>query len=242
MEEVLVETHEGWAEVVLNRPERKNAIVGPLGVELAKAVGRLNEDPEIRVVVLRGSEGAFCSGLDLKAFNETPEPGWVKNFQQIWRGAHRAIYNCNKPIIGALEKYAINGGAALALSCDLLVSGEDAFLQVGEARIGMAAPYNLAWLSLRQPESVISRVALIGDRLSGVELGQMGLAYRVVPDTDVLKEAQALAKELAGFPENGLNRIKTVMRAAQSLTADEWFDQFTQADPVGGTSKPSKVL
>ena len=242
MEEVLVETHEGWAEVVLNRPERKNAIVGPLGVELAKAVGRLNEDPEMRVVVLRGSEGAFCSGLDLKAFNETPEPGWVKNFQQIWRGAHRAIYNCNKPIIGALEKYAINGGAALALSCDLLVSGEDAFLQVGEARIGMAAPYNLAWLSLRQPESVISRVALIGDRLSGVELGQMGLAYRVVPDTDVLKEAQALAKELAGFPENGLNRIKTVMRAAQSLTADEWFDQFTQADPVGGTSKPSKVL
>ena len=242
MEEVVVETHEGWAEVVLNRPERKNAIVGPLGVELAKAVGRLNEDPEIRVVVLRGSEGAFCSGLDLKAFNETPEPGWVKNFQQIWRGAHRAIYNCNKPIIGVLEKYAINGGAALALSCDLLVSGEDAFLQVGEARIGMAAPYNLAWLSLRQPESVISRVALIGDRISGVELGQMGLAYRVVPDSDVLSEAQALAKELAGFPENGLNRIKTVMRAAQPLTADQWFDQFTQADPVGGPPKPSKVL
>ena len=241
MDEVLTELHDGWAEVILNRPERKNAIVGPLGVELERAINKLNVDPDVRLILLRGNEGAFCSGLDLKAFNENPEPDWVKNFQKIWRGAHSALFNCKKPIVGALEKYAINGGAALALSCDLLVSGEEAFIQVGEARIGMAAPYNLAWLSLRYPESVISRITLIGDRIPGKELRRLGLAQRVVADVDVLGEARSLAVELAGFPEDGLRRIKTVMRAAQTLTADEWFDQFTQADPVTGSTKPSKV-
>ncbi len=241
MDEVLTEFYDGWAEVILNRPERKNAIVGPLGVELERTINDLNANPDVRIVVLRGSEGAFCSGLDLKAFNENPEPDWVKDFQKIWRGAHRALFNCEKPIIGALEKYAINGGAALALACDLLVSGEEAFVQVGEARIGMAAPYNLAWLSLRQSESVISRVTLIGDRIHGKELRELGLAQRVVSDADVLGEAKSLAKELAEFPKEGLRRIKTGIRAAQSFTADEWFDRYTQANPLVSRVKPSKV-
>ena len=241
MDEVLTKSHDGWAELILNRPEKKNAITGPLGIKLEQTINELSADPAIRVILLRGNDGAFCSGLDLKAFNEKPEPDWVKDFQKIWRGAHRALFDCKKPIIGALEKYAINGGAALGFACDLLVSGEEAFIQVGEARIGMAAPYNLAWLSLRQPESVISRVTLIGDRIKGKELSSLGLAQKVVPDEDVLREASLLANELAGFPEGGLKRIKTVMRASQRLTADEWFDQFTKADPIAGGSKPSRV-
>ena len=123
--------HEGWGEVVMNRPDVKNAINGPLGEGLAAALNRANEDPEINVVVLRGAGGAFCSGLDLKAFNAEPEPEWLARFNQIWRGAHRALFECQKPIIGALERYAINGGAALALAADLLVAGESAYVQVG---------------------------------------------------------------------------------------------------------------
>ena len=61
--------------------------------------------------------------------------------------AHSALFNCTKPIVGALERYAINGGAALAIARDYLVAGEQAFLQVGEVQIGMAAPYNMAWLN-----------------------------------------------------------------------------------------------
>ena len=74
-----------------------------------------------------------------------------------------------KPVVGALQRFAINGGAALAIACDLLIVGRESFIQVGEAQIGMAAPYNLAWLSLRHPESTIARVALIGDRIYGEE-------------------------------------------------------------------------
>ena len=241
MSEVNVEIENGWAEVILNRPERKNAINGPLGLELRDAFETLSVDDEVRVILFRGSEGAFCSGLDLKAFNEPPEPEWVKDFQQIWRGAHRAIFNCKKPVVGALERFAINGGAALLLACDLLVVGRESFVQVGEAQIGMAAPYNLAWLSLRHSESTITRVALIGDRIYGEEMKSCGLADVCCEDPQVLIEAKGLAAKLAAYPGHGLKRIKTVIRGAQSLDADDWFNCFTGADPVKERTKPSKV-
>ena len=178
---------------------------------------------------------------NLKSFNETPEPEWVGDFQQIWRGAHRAIFNCKKPVVGALERFAINGGAALAIACDLLVVGRESFIQVGEAQIGMAAPYNLAWLSLRHPESIIARVVLIGDRIYGKEMKSFGLAHFCCDDSQVLVEAKNLVAKLAAYPEHGLNRIKTVMRDAQGLGADDWFDRFTNADPVKERTKPSRV-
>ena len=241
MSEVNVEKGDGWAQVILNRPERKNAINGPLGLELRDAFETLNMDDEVRVILFRGAEGSFCSGLDLKSFNESPEPQWVGDFQQIWRGAHRAIFNCKKPVVGALERFAINGGAALAIACDLLVVGRESFIQVGEAQIGMAAPYNLAWLSLRHPESIIARVALIGDRIYGEEMKSFGLAHVCCDDSQVLIEAKNLVAKLAAYPEHGLNRIKTVMRDAQGLGADDWFDRYTGADPVKERTKPSRV-
>ena len=195
MSEVLLEVSDGVGEVVLNRPERKNAITGPLGVKLAECMAEASDREDVRVVILRGADGAFCSGLDLGEFNADPAPDWLSDFQHIWRGAHRAIFECRKPIVGALERYAINGGAALALACDLLVAGEEAFLQVGEVQIGMAAPYNMAWLSLRHSEQVMARVALIGDRLNGSDLVELGLATTSVADP--LGEARALAKQAA---------------------------------------------
>jgi hypothetical protein len=146
---------------------RGNAINGPLGQALAAAVADAdaNANDNVRVLLLRGSGGAFCSGLDLKEFNATPAPSWVSGFGTIRRGAHRALFNCSKPIVGALERYAINSGAALAIACDLLVAGEQAYLQVGEVQQGMAAPYNLAWLRLHHSEAVAAQVALVGKRL-----------------------------------------------------------------------------
>ena len=104
--------HEGWAEIVLNRPARRNAINGPLGERLADAFRTVAADDGVQAVLLRGAEGAFCSGLDLKGFNADPAPEWLPRFNAIWRAAHKAIFECPKPIVAALERYAINGGAA----------------------------------------------------------------------------------------------------------------------------------
>jgi enoyl-CoA hydratase/carnithine racemase len=228
-----------WGEIILNRPERKNAIVGPLGRGLAQGLALLNDDPEIQVIVLRGAGGSFCSGLDLAAFNDSPEPEWLSEFQSIWRDAHRALFNCATPLVGALERYAINGGAALAIACDYLVVGEEAFLQVGEVQIGMAAPYNMAWLNLRHSEAVIAQVTLVGDRIKGPELLRLGLATTCVPDAQVQEQAAALAKRLAEFPQGTTRKIKRGMRARLGETADQWFDRHTEV--AGPSVKPSSM-
>ena len=199
----------------------------------------LDADPEVQAIVLRGAGGSFCSGLDLAAFNDTPQPEWLPDFQNIWRGAHRALFDCATPIIGAMERYAINGGAALAIACDYLVVGEEAFLQVGEVQIGMAAPYNMAWLNLRHGEAVIAQVTLVGDRIKGPELLRLGLATTCVPDAKVQEEAAALAKRLAGFPSGTTSKIKRGMRARMGETADQWFDRHTAV--AGPSVKPSSM-
>ena len=230
---VITARHEGWSEIILNRPERRNAITGPLGEELAAAVQAASDDDAVRVVVLRGNDQAFCSGLDLKDFNADPPPDWLADFGNIWRSVHTAIYRCPKTLIGALERYAINGGAALALSCDLLIAGDGAFLQVGEVRQGMAAPYNIAWLRLRHSESTTVQVALSGRRFHGKELVSLGIAYESVGDDAVTERAQTLAEELASYPPGALARIKGVARRyTTENSAEEWFDRARPTDPA----------
>ena len=226
--EVETTAHDGWAEVVLNRPERRNAINGPLGEGLAEAFRAASGAADVQVVLLRGAEGAFCSGLDLKAFNAEPPPEWLARFNGIWRGAHKAIFECPKPVVVALERYAINGGAALALAADLLVVGETAFLQVGEVKMGMAAPYNMAWLRLRHSENITAKLTLTGRRFPGTELAALGVAFEAVADADVVARGRELAAELAAYPAGALARIKAAMRAYNDAPADAWFDRATQ--------------
>ena len=153
MSAVLTHVHDGgWAELVLNRPERRNAIEGTLAQAMHEALDALERNDDVRAVVLRGANAAFCSGLDLKAFGEQPAPDWVAKFPALWDQVHTQLFGSRKAWIVALERYAINGGAALALAGDLMVCGESAFLQVGEVSLGMAAPRNIKsayWSDLR---------------------------------------------------------------------------------------------
>lgn len=228
MGEVEFVDHGRWAEVILSRPERRNAIDGPLGEALAGAIERAGDDDGIQAILLRGADGAFCSGLDLKAFNAEPPPDWMPRFSSIWRTAHKAIFECRKPIVAALERFAINGGAALALAADLLVAGEAAFLQVGEVQQGMAAPYNMAWLRLRHSENAAAKLTLTGRRFTGSELASLGIAYAAVPDEDVVTAARQLVEQLAAYPDGALTRIKTLLRAYNETPADDWFDRATR--------------
>lgn len=224
---VLLERHDGWAEVVLNRPERRNAIDGTLAADLQATLDAVRADASLRAVVLRGAGGSFCSGLDLKAFGAMPKPDWVAGFPACWRRVHATLASLDAVLIVALEKHAINGGAALALAGDLAVCGADAFLQVAEVRLGMAAPNNLAWLRLRHPASVAARLVLTGERVGADELLRLGVVTELVPPERVVPRCRERAAEIAGFPIEGVAALKAALRAAYAGTTPEaWFESF----------------
>lgn len=225
----------GVVELVLNRPERRNALTGPLATELITGLRTVADDASVSVVIVRGEGGAFCSGLDLKEFSQDPQPPWVADFPRLWREVHEALFDLPCIVIGALERAAVNGGASLALACDFLIAGEEAFLQVGEIQQGMAAPMNMAWLRLRHSEALAARVALIGDRLDGPTLQALGLAHEVVADTEVVQSARSLASRLAGHDPTGVRRIKTSLRRSGLATdGATWFDRVLASDPLNG--------
>jgi enoyl-CoA hydratase/carnithine racemase len=227
---VKVVRHERWAELILNRPQRRNALVGPLLVDLTEALGELAEDDGVEAIVFRGEGGAFCSGHDLTELQASPRPAWAETLAVTFRQTNIALFTFPKPIVGALEKCAINAGAALALSCDLLIAGETAFLQVGEIQQGAGITNNAAWLRLRAGEAVASRITLYGDRVAGPELHRLGLAAEVVPDSDVVARACALAERFAGFPPGAGTRHKADLRALSGISdPQQWFRKQSSA-------------
>jgi enoyl-CoA hydratase/carnithine racemase len=227
---IRVQKHEGWAELILNRPHRRNALVGPQLTILIEALGRLAEDSSVEAVVFRGEGGAFTSGHDLTELQATPRPPWAETLAVTFRHTNIALFTFPKPLIGALEKCAINAGAALALSCDILIAGETAFLQVGEIQQGAPIANNAAWLRLRAGEAVASRITLYGDRVSAPELHRLGLVAEVVPDDGVVARACAVAQRLAAFPPGAAARHKADIRAQSGITdPQQWFRKQTNS-------------
>jgi enoyl-CoA hydratase/carnithine racemase len=219
---VLLERHAGWTEIVLNRPARRNAVDGAMACAMATAIDSVNADASVRAVVLRGADGAFCSGLDLPALQA--EPDGMAKFAQVWERVHLSLLQSGKAWIVALERHAINGGAALALAGDLMICGADAFLQIGEIRLGMAAPRNAAWLALRHSEAVAARLCLLGDRVPAAELLRLGIATEVTADAQVLERACGMAATIAAFPADGVAAIKRGMRIASTRMAlPQWL-------------------
>ncbi|WP_179405288.1 enoyl-CoA hydratase/isomerase family protein [Burkholderia guangdongensis] len=231
---VLVTRDEGSAEITLNRPETRNAIDIPTAEALGDAIESLERDDTVRAIVLRGADGAFCSGLDLKALQAHPEG--MAGFAARWDRVHVGLLRSRKAWIVALERHAVNGGAALALAGDLLVCGERAFMQIGEIRIGMAAPRNVAWLALRHGEAVAARLCLLGERVPAAELLRLGIATEVVDDARTLARARALAATIAAYPAHAVDAIKGGIRAASTRGAPErWFDVCRDANGIHDT-------
>lgn len=209
--------NDGVGELILNRPAQRNSLIGPLVWELQMGFASLNQDESCRAIIIRGAEGYFCAGLDLKAFSEDPAPAWREDFPDDWARFHEQIFLSNKPVIGALERFAIAGGSALALACDFLIVGKGAFLHVAEVERGMFAPLNVAWLQLRHGYAKALELGLLGERHYGERLNELGVATRCVNDDLVLDAARETAARLASFSPTAVRRLKKGMRRATGV-------------------------
>jgi enoyl-CoA hydratase/carnithine racemase len=221
MPTVLVQRHGARVDIVLNRPERKNSITEELAAELKAALLEVGQDSTVGCILLRGADGAFCSGIDLRDAGDGTKPKPLTS----WTGVHAAMYSSRTPIVVAIERFAINAGAALALGGHVAVMGEGAFLQVSEASIGVPAPMCQAWLHLKHSPAVGDRVTLLTDRISAAECLSLGLVAEVVADGQVVARATELAERIAGYPATGRNGVARVwkMLRGEISNPEQWF-------------------
>ncbi|MEV6291381.1 crotonase/enoyl-CoA hydratase family protein [Streptomyces sp. NPDC051896] len=222
---VLHERRGGVLTLTINRPAQKNAVDHEVAVQLAEAVDLLDADPELSVGVLTGAGGVFSAGMDLKAFTrgELPVlPG--RGFGGLTRAAVR------KPLIAAVEGWALGGGFEMVLACDLIVAAEDARFGLPETTRGLvAAEGGLVRLPRRLPFHVAARVLLTGEPLTAAEAKQYGLVNEVTPPGTALAVARELAERVARNAPLALAAVKEVLRETQGLNES---DAFTRQDEI----------
>jgi enoyl-CoA hydratase len=227
--EVLTERDNGVLIITLNRPEVRNAANGALARGVAAALDTLDEDPSLVVGVLTGAGGTFCAGMDLKAFltGDTPE---IEG-----RGlAGITVTPPQKPVIAAVEGYALAGGCEIALACDLIVAARDAWFGLPETKRGLVAGGGgLLRLPQRIPYGIALEYALTGDQLGAVDAADWGLVNRLTEPGQALSGALDLAARIARNGPLAVRATKQVMSHAGDWSEeDRWKRQRALLDPV----------
>ncbi|MFD8811575.1 crotonase/enoyl-CoA hydratase family protein [Streptomyces sp. NPDC059627] len=227
--EVLVDAHDRVLVITVNRPAQKNAMTLAAAHLVAEAVDRLDASPDLSVAVLTGAGRTFCAGMDLKRFalGERPAlPG--RGFGGLVEAPPE------KPIIAAVEGWALGGGCELALACDLVVAARGARFGLPEVRRGLVARGGgMIRLPQRLPRSVAMELLLTGDPIDAERAERLGLVNRVVPEGQALEAALQLAGRVAGNAPLAVRCAKAVASAAPGWPQDEvWRRQAPFSDAV----------
>ena len=188
-DEVLIERRDRVLLITLNRPEARNAINTALAQALTAAIEELDSDDGLTAGVLTGAGGGFSAGMDLKAFAKEGPP---KGFDEFLRNGAK------KPLIAAIEGFAVAGGLEIALSCDLLVAAKGVKLGIPEVGVGLfAAGGALMRLPRLVPYGVAMEMALTGDPITAEKALEYGMVARVAEAGKAVDEAVALATRIA---------------------------------------------
>ncbi len=213
---VLTERRDRVLIITLNRPDQMNAINSALSNGLWDAVQELNTDPGLTAGVLTGNGRGFCSGMDLKAFARGEDIGPMLKF--IRAGAE-------KPLIAAIEGFALAGGLELALSCDLLVASDGAKLGVPEVKVGLlAAGGGLMRLPSRVGYAKAMEMAVTGDPITAEEAFDAGLISRLTGKGGAVDAALQLAERIALNAPLSVAASKQMVQSTQGHTEDELFE------------------
>lgn len=214
---VLTETRGKVLLITLNRPDAMNAVNGELAQGLADAVDELDNNPELSCAVLTGNGRGFCAGMDLKAFVQGDFPHIEgRGFAGITQQAPK------KPIVAAVEGFALAGGLEVALSCDLIVASEGAKFGIPEAGVGLyAAAGGVFRLPRVLPYAVAMKMALTAQPITAEEAMGHGLVVEVTPKGGAVDAAIALAEQIAKNAPLSLMASKAVIRESKGLTEEE---------------------
>ncbi len=223
MTDLLVERDGHVLTLTMNRPERKNALSPEMLVMMADAWQELEDDDNLRVAILTGAGGDFCTGMDLKAFAAGPQENpYQHRFQEDpdlhWKALLRHHYP-SKPLIAAVEGYAVAGGTEILQATDIRIAAEGATFGITEAKRGLF-PLGGSTVRLRRqiPYAKAMDILLTGRHVPAEEAERIGLITKVVPDGTALKEARAVADVIAANGPLSIKAIKQSVRETEGMS------------------------
>lgn len=228
-DEVLIEEKDGIMIITINRPDVRNAVNRNVSYKVCEALDELDLRPDLRVGILTGAGGTFCSGMDLKAFLRG----------EVTRVEGRGILGIaltppRKPVIAAVEGYALAGGFEVVLACDLVVASRGAQFGLPEVKRGLAAAAGgLLRLPRLIPPRIAMEMALTGDMYSAETLHRYGLINSLTEPGDALKEAKQLAGRILANAPLSVAVSKQVITEQHDWPIDQMFSRQSEiTDPV----------
>jgi 2-(1,2-epoxy-1,2-dihydrophenyl)acetyl-CoA isomerase len=221
---------DGVAVLTMNRPDRLNALSGPMLEAMLEALPRLAESPDVGVVVLTGAGRAFCAGGDVKAMAEGRETAGT-SLEEKAQGLRarmetsRWLHEMPKPTVAMVRGAAAGAGLSLAMACDLRIAGDSARFATAFARVGYSGDFGGSYYLTQLVGSAKAReLYFTADIVDAAEAHRLGLVNRVVADARLEEETMALATRLARGPRIAYHYKKRNFNAAESASLKDLLD------------------
>ncbi len=216
--EVIFEIKGSIATITLNRPERKNAINQALLTGLYDSIEKIAKTDEIKVGIITGNGNSFCSGIDLDCFatdNLFDPRSDGKDMPEIFK-------SCNKPIIGAVNGYAITGGFEIALNCDFLIASDNAIFADTHAKVGIHPGWGMSQL-LQQAvgQRLAKQFSATCEKIPANRALSCGLVNEVVPADKLLERANEIAEQICSINYDMMLTMKKLIEAKNKSTLNE---------------------
>ena len=217
LDNVLYHREGAVAYLTLNRPEKLNALNAALVSDLQEALDVVGADPEVRVAIITGAGRAFSAGFDINPDPDAPAPH--KSTPDNWRGhlqdlidTFMKVWHCPKPVIAAVNGYALGGACELVQVCDVKIASERAVLGEPEIRAGFGPPLLITPYSVNL--AAAKELLLTGDTVDAHEAARLGLVNRVVPHDDLMAECERVASKMCLISQVGIKMTKVAVNRA----------------------------
>ncbi|MEM8985826.1 MAG: enoyl-CoA hydratase family protein [Pseudomonadota bacterium] len=237
---------EGYSILWNANPKRKNALSEEYYNGVISSLSDTAYEDQTGAFILAGEGGYFCSGGDLRILKERRNLSIAERQIKINRlhDVVRAIRNCPKPVIAAVEGGAAGAGFSIALACDMIIAAENAKFTLAYARAGLTPDGGATHMLMKAlPRATVSRMALLGAPVTANRLYELGVLTELTAPGKALTIAKGLAQEIAAGPQNAITAIKTLLNAAQTATLEAQLDAECHAmsEALGGEEAQHRI-
>jgi 2-(1,2-epoxy-1,2-dihydrophenyl)acetyl-CoA isomerase len=223
-----IELKDGWRKLILNRPEKLNAVNPAMLSDLLRAIGEAESDPATRALLLTGNGRGFCAGQELGP-DVTPGPAGPPDLETLANTWHHEVVRrlrfSRLPVVCAVNGVAAGAGASFALACDIVLAAKSARFVQAFVKIGLVPDSGASFfLTHSIGEARARALAMFGDAIDAETAASWGMIWRAVDDVELMTQAEALTAGLAKAPTGALSRMKILFAAAGTNSLLEQLD------------------